>query len=603
MLQRTIFSALFLAASTIVTPVWAQVSSMGLLSPSVAQRHGLTRAWHTQIDLDRARGKISGISQHVSSTRVSTIWQVVHGTKHDDFAETALDSFGKPVGAIGATNRAAERILQIIDEIKVKMPAGIDGAALTATEQAAKQVLQNIKDHRDQQKTSREPLLVDIDGVASALLRRAETTPEGIPTFVKLVIPQVSLYVTTNQGVVHALDAETGRTRWAMPIGRPNHPSLAPGANDEVVCVVNGSVLYVVDSDNGELIWKRELKGVPGAAPAVTSNMVYVPLVRESVEAYRLFKLNDKYQWPVRFMSTGRGLIRPTTTSGSVCWPTDRGYFYVADIVQAKTRFRLEANNTIVAPASYLANNKLLVASIDGYVYCVQEYSGQLLWRFSTGQPISHMPIALGNEVYVIVDDGGMFRVSGETGQELWWTPEVRGFTAASDTRLYCTDHIGRTVIVDRESGGRLATIATLSLDLKIPNWQTDRMYVGTKSGVIQCLHETQIEKPLFHVDVEIAEQTPEADDMKEKGKGDMDDTKPMDPDNPFGGGGGDDNPFGGGDKKDDPFGGGGSDPFGGGGSNPFGGGDGDGEKMDDNPFGGGADGGADEKKDVNPFG
>jgi len=594
MFQRMIFSALFVAAATINMPVWAQVvSSMGLFSPSIAQKHGLTRAWHTQIELDRARGEISALSQHVSSTRVRTVWQVVQDGQRYDFEETVLDAFGKPIGAIGATNRAAERILNIVDEIRVKMPAGMDEAALTATEQAAKQVLQNIADHRNQQKASREPLVVDIDGIASALLRRAEATPDGIPTFVKLVIPEVALYVATSQGVVHALDAETGRTRWALPIGRPNHPSFAPAANDEVVCVVNGSVLYVVDSENGELIWKRQMKGVPGAAPAVTHDMVYVPLVKESVEAYRLFKLDERYQWPITFMSTGRGLIRPTTTSGSVCWPTDRGYFYVADSVQAKPRFRLEANNTIVAPASYLANNKLIVASIDGYVYCVQEYSGQLLWRFSTGQPISHMPIALGDEVYVIIDDGGMFRVSGETGEEIWWTPEIRGFTAASDTRLYCTDHIGRTVIVDRESGGRLATIPTLDLDLKVVNWQTDRLYVGTKSGVIQCLHETQLDKPLFHVNVEIVKQAP-AEEIKDKGKGEMDDAKPMDPDNPFGGGGGDDNPFGGGKKADD--------PFGGGGGNPFGGGGGDG-KMDDNPFGGGAGGGADDKKDDNPFG
>ena len=173
---------------------------------------------------------------------------------------------------------------------------------------------------------------------------------------------------------------------------------------------------------------------------------------------------------------------------------------YVASLDGDITRYRVEAGDTVVAPITSLPRENLLfMASVDGYAYCVQELTGEIIWRFSAGAPITSSAMPVGDGVYVISDDGGMFKVDLYTGSEEWWAPRVSRFLAATPNRVYCTDRIGRLLILDAKSGGRIATLATEQLDLFIPNYQTDRIYVGTKTGLIQCFREAELERALIY--------------------------------------------------------------------------------------------------------
>ena len=81
-----------------------------------------------------------------------------------------------------------------------------------------------------------------------------------------------ALYAQTDAAMVHAIDAETGKTLWSKQIGQPNHPSLIADACNRLLAVVNGSRLYVADRLNdGELLYEADIKNVPGAGPALSS--------------------------------------------------------------------------------------------------------------------------------------------------------------------------------------------------------------------------------------------------------------------------------------------------------------------------------------------
>jgi hypothetical protein len=109
-------------------------------------------------------------------------------------------------------------------------------------------------------------------------------------------------------------------------------------------------------------------------------------------------------------------------------------------------------------------------------------------------------------------------------------------------------------------------------------NHLTDRLYLVSERGDVQCLKSADSDLPKFNVqpDVELAQE-----ELSEEPKKEPETT-------PFGPAG------------TDPFGAGGADPFGAGGADPFGGGD-DGA-MDD-PFGGGDDAASDDPFGGNPFG
>ncbi|NLE39994.1 MAG: PQQ-binding-like beta-propeller repeat protein, partial [Pirellulaceae bacterium] len=81
-----------------------------------------------------------------------------------------------------------------------------------------------------------------------------------------------TLFVQTDRAAVHAIDAETGRTLWVRLVGSPNHPSMAVGASDEIVGVVNGTTLYLIDRADGRIVWTRRVAGVPADGPVLTDH-------------------------------------------------------------------------------------------------------------------------------------------------------------------------------------------------------------------------------------------------------------------------------------------------------------------------------------------
>src|SRR5690606_13134226 len=122
--------------------------------------------------------------------------------------------------------------------------------------------------------------------------------------------------------------------------------------------------------------------------------------------------------------------------------------------------------------------------------YCIDEPRGQIVWRFTTGEPISQTPLAVGDTVYAVTDSGELYAIDAIAGTERWLTTGVRTILAGNDNRVYVTDLTGNLLIVDAQSGSRLGQIAATALNLRFTNVQTDRIILGTRSGMLQCIRE-----------------------------------------------------------------------------------------------------------------
>ena len=114
------------------------------------------------------------------------------------------------------------------------------------------------------------------------------------------------LFVQTSLGVLQAFDAESGKTRWAWQVGRPDYPSSLPGANQSLVAVINGSRLYVLNRADGEVVWEQQTRGAPGTGPALSKERVFVPMIGGKVESYELeSKQNNRRPWMYASRSSG----------------------------------------------------------------------------------------------------------------------------------------------------------------------------------------------------------------------------------------------------------------------------------------------------------
>lgn len=71
------------------------------------------------------------------------------------------------------------------------------------------------------------------------------------------------LYVQTDAAVVQAIDAENGSTLWTKRLGQADHPSMAMGAKGNLLAMINGSRLYLVNRLTGELLSDKDIRGCP----------------------------------------------------------------------------------------------------------------------------------------------------------------------------------------------------------------------------------------------------------------------------------------------------------------------------------------------------
>ncbi len=120
------------------------------------------------------------------------------------------------------------------------------------------------------------------------------------------------------------------------------------------------------------------------------------------------------------------------------------------------------------------------------------------MWRFSAGEPIVESPAVIDDRVYVTTQVGGMYSLDVKTGHSRWFAENVMRFIAASKTRVYATDDIGRLLVLSAGSGARLDTIPTEGASF-LANADTDRIYMIGKDGLIQCFHEVEQTRPLVH--------------------------------------------------------------------------------------------------------
>jgi len=304
------------------------------------------------------------------------------------------------------------------------------------------------------------------------------------------------LTVLTTAGVVEEIDAETGRTLWTASIGNEQYPSLGPAANEQFIALLNGSTLYVLDRADGRPILIRRVGGAPGAAPALSTKFAFVPLVSGRIEGY---PLDDKKKLtPWYYQSQGRTMVAPLATPQSIIWTTESGFLYVGNSEDPKMRFRLETGAEILAPPSYL-KPYVYVASATGELFSMDEMTGQRHWKYATGFPVTRAAAPVGKRVFVTCEQPALHCVEAESGDMQWEAPSVAQFASASKDRVYGIDDLGALVVLDGAKGTMLARLSTGRALRSLVNDQTDRIYLISRDGLIECLHETDLKQPIEH--------------------------------------------------------------------------------------------------------
>lgn len=203
-----------------------------------------------------------------------------------------------------------------------------------------------------------------------------------------LAIAGNSLYVTTGYGEVHALDADTGGTRWKQRLdaAATGAPTVHGGL---VYLVTRDNTAWGISADNGRVRWRLpgtpSVAGLSGAsAPAVTDGIAVFPF--GSGEVVGALPQGGVRLWGSSVSGQRRGRV----------------YARISDIT---------ADPVILGDVIYTGNQ-------SGRAVAMELHSGERIWTAEHG-PYEPVWVA-GGSIFLVSDQARLVRLNASTGETIW---------------------------------------------------------------------------------------------------------------------------------------------------------------------------------------
>jgi outer membrane protein assembly factor BamB len=288
------------------------------------------------------------------------------------------------------------------------------------------------------------------------------------------------LYFGSSDHSFYALDLATGAEKWRFKSeGRiTSSPAVSAGV------VYFGSydgIFYAVDAATGQLKWKFQTGGERRFA---AKHLHGAAPASEVMPDPFDFYLSSAVVWngAVYFGSGDTNVYALDAATGNLKWK-----FKTGDVVHA-------------SPA--ISAGKLFVGSWDSYFYALDAGNGKEIWRFKTGEdPDTHNQVGIQSSaavadgvVYFGCRDSKFYAVDASTGKERWSFPNKGSWVISSPAVLdgqvyFATSDTGLLHALDAKSGTLL-----FSLDFKqwpmfsSPAIAGGTLYIGSHRGALDAI-------------------------------------------------------------------------------------------------------------------
>jgi len=277
--------------------------------------------------------------------------------------------------------------------------------------------------------------------------------------------------------------------------------------------------VYAIDAESGREIWKRSTKGPVPSTPAVAGGIVYLTSYDGNI--YALNAETGALKWKFatggerRFEAKGLHgmqpknqtiadpfdvyLSSPVVADNAVYFGSGDGNLYALDAATGDLRWKFKTGDVVHASPAFV-NGVVFVGSWDSYFYAVDAKTGKEKWRFHGGEdPLIHnqvgfqsSPAVIDGTVYTGCRDAQVYALDAVTGKEKWrfdnalsWvitSPAVtqgKVFFATSDSSLY---HM-----VDAVTGKSIVRQQGKAYMFSSPAIAGDVAFIGVLNGILEA--------------------------------------------------------------------------------------------------------------------
>ncbi|MBA4323417.1 MAG: hypothetical protein C0408_11430, partial [Odoribacter sp.] len=237
------------------------------------------------------------------------------------------------------------------------------------------------------------------------------------------------VYVGSRNGVLYALNADTGGLVWQYASQTGGWMDASPTYSDGILYMAcrDGNI-YAFDAVTGNLKWKKTIGGVICSSPVVSSSgILYTGLGYPNREVSAFNTWGTKAQkW---IYSTGQMVYSsPALNGNNIYIGSDDGKFYSFNLDSSAPRWQFSTIGGIYMFTPAVSGGKVYVApgDADRKIYCLNETSGSPEWTYSvpgTGYT-SVSSVAISETACYIVSGNPEFQLCAldivNNGSEIW---------------------------------------------------------------------------------------------------------------------------------------------------------------------------------------
>ncbi|MGZ4848725.1 MAG: PKD domain-containing protein [Halobacteriota archaeon] len=316
------------------------------------------------------------------------------------------------------------------------------------------------------------------------------------------VVNNVVYIAGANDGIVYALNAETGLKIWSYATGDTVDSSPAV-ANGVVYIGSQNNNVYALDAKTGAKLWSYATGGpIQQSSPAVVNGIVYIGCNDGYV--YALHANDGTLLW--KFMTPGSYVpvvtSSPAVANGVVYVQSVGGETYAIDALTGIQKWVVKLGGWAYLSAS-IENNLVYIASggPDFHLYALNPSNGAKVWSYPVAVASSSPAVANG-VVYVEGRDCYLYAINANTGAKLWSSntgdlvgTSIAGPSPAVANGVVYAGNQGEALNAFRAADGVKLWSADVAMLRSPPAVVNGVVYIGSNNGYV-CAIGTQSAPP-----------------------------------------------------------------------------------------------------------
>lgn len=317
-----------------------------------------------------------------------------------------------------------------------------------------------------------------------------------------------TVYVAARNGVVHAIDAANGRTRWKADTELALSAGPGSGAGLVVLGTSDGEVA-ALEAVDGRQRWRVKVSGEVLSAPLVAGDRVVVRTLDGRMRA--LSAADGRELWLVEELVPRlslRGAAAPVASGDIVICGFDTGKLLAVSLATGETLWQTQVSSPSgrtelerladVDAAVRIDGADVYAVGYQGRVVMLALESGQVWWGREMS---SYRGLALDeDQVYVSAADGAVVALRRRDGSVVWQQDALHqrglGTPAADGRAVVVGDFEGYLHWLDRDSGRIVARDRPGDRAIGAPLLVNDRLFVLDVDGKLVAYRATGAAAP-----------------------------------------------------------------------------------------------------------